>query len=192
MPPCLSCRVTTIYWIISAIREQVIALHIPADAGKLTVRIDEPSYGRVIIPALEEVEPGFGIVVIPAVTQGIDRADIGAGGIGDGKQLAPRVIGIFGDHRSGRTVQADHVALQAIAIIIPCTVQLERIRGALLIVMERQHLIAGLFGQQLATYSIIFCRHTVNGLLRAHTVRTVAVRERFAALRYGGQFTPVL
>ena len=73
-----------IHRVVLAICEQVIALHISADAGKLTVHIDEPSYGRVIIPALEEVEPGFGIVVIPAVTQGIDRADIGAGGIGDG------------------------------------------------------------------------------------------------------------
>ena len=53
-----------IHRVVLAIREQVIALHISADAGKLTVRIDEPSHGRVIIPALEEVEPGFGWILL--------------------------------------------------------------------------------------------------------------------------------
>ena len=63
---------------------------------------------------------------------------------------------------------------------------------ALIIVMERQYPVAGLFGQQLATYSIILRRHAVNGFLCAHTVRAVVVREGFAVLRHGGQFTSVL
>ena len=178
--------------VVLAIREQVIALYIAADTGKLTVRIDEPSHGRIVIPALEEVEPGFGIVVIPAVTQGIECADVGVGGVSDIQQLAPWVVGITHDLRAGINVQADHIALQIPVIVVSGTIQFDRNRSALIVVIERQHPVAGLFGQQLATYSIILCRHTVNGFLRAHTVRTVAVRKRFSALRHGGQFPSVL
>ena len=60
-----------VYRVIRTVSKQIIALNVAISAQHI-VRVDEPSHGRVTIPALEEVEPGFGIIVILAVAQRVD------------------------------------------------------------------------------------------------------------------------
>ena len=43
----------------------------------MSIRINEPAVGKVVVPALEVVKARFAVVVIAAVTQGIDVPDEG-------------------------------------------------------------------------------------------------------------------
>ena len=53
----------------------------PLTSTEISVGVNEPADGRVIIAALEIVEAGLGVIVIAAVAQGVEVGD--AGGIGE-------------------------------------------------------------------------------------------------------------
>ena len=88
-------------WAVVTVCKHIIAQESLAGGGH-SICIDEPLHNRVIVPALEIVEAGFCIVIVASVSQGIDIADVGAGGnggavaVGDAENLAPGVVGIDG------------------------------------------------------------------------------------------------
>lgn len=49
--------------------------------SKLSIRIDEPAVGEVIVPALEVIEARFAVVIVTTVAQGVNVPDEGGGSI---------------------------------------------------------------------------------------------------------------
>ena len=97
-----------IHRVVEAIRKHVLVQK--AITGlHISIPIDKPAGLRVVVSALEIIQPQIGIVVIPSVPYRVDVADErGAGlhnsrGVGHGKHLAPRVVGVF-RHRVGVSV----------------------------------------------------------------------------------------
>ena len=94
-------------WIISHNRIIItIRIHIVTRQSRsgadITIRIQEPSPLRVIVPALQIVQPRIGIVVVPPVPEGVQRADNlllrrgGPGGIRIG-EVAPGIVSVGAD-----------------------------------------------------------------------------------------------
>ena len=84
-----------IHWIISAIGKQVIT-DIISSLCHQGICIQETSYFRVIVAALQEVIAAFFIIVVAPVTEGILSQDLFIGLIGrvDREELSPGIIGV--------------------------------------------------------------------------------------------------
>ena len=110
----------------------------------IRIRVNKPPHLGVIIAAVEVVESRLVVVVIATITNGVDDSDLGAVkdlltvGIRHRQQLAPRVVFVVGDHRAGGVDQADDVPLPVVQVIIPHTVELEAVHGAVLVVQIGQ------------------------------------------------------
>ena len=76
-----------------AVRKHVISGK-SLSRGSIAVRIDKPSPGGVIVPAVQVVQPRFGVVDIPAITQGIRSAEGGSHGAVGGQGRAPGVVAV--------------------------------------------------------------------------------------------------
>ena len=79
--------------------------------GNITVRIDEPSYLRVVKTAIEIIPSGFGIVVISAIPEGVGSTQGGSHGTGGGLDIALGVVVVSGNGCSVGIVNANNVAL---------------------------------------------------------------------------------
>ena len=70
---------------------------------KDSIRIQESFSLRIIIPGIEVIEAGLRIVVVIPVAEGVDvghmvgvAGNVVAVAVGDGKGIAPRVVGVAG------------------------------------------------------------------------------------------------
>ena len=95
----------------------------PLTSTEISVGVDEPADGRVIIAALEVVEAGLGVVIIAAVAQGVDVGD--AGGISEDFRtavvhcaVAPCIIVVERDHSARRIKDGRHVTLCVDKVIV--------------------------------------------------------------------------
>lgn len=82
------------------------------------VRIDEPANRCVVVSRIEVVEARFGIVVITSVTERVVRAEGGSEGAGDGKNVAPRVVGIFDNDLARGGQNCENIAAEVLAEIV--------------------------------------------------------------------------
>ena len=64
------------------------------------------------------VEARFGIVVITSVTERVVRAEGGREGAGHGKNVAPRVVGIFDNNLARGGQNCKNIAAEVLAEII--------------------------------------------------------------------------
>ncbi len=70
--------------------------------GHITVRVEKPAHGGVVVAGLEIVPIRFGVVDVVFVTQRIDDAEVLAGDGGGNGDAAVSVIGIV-RHRSAES-----------------------------------------------------------------------------------------
>ena len=82
------------------------------------VRIDEPANLCVVVSRIEVVEARFGIVVVTAIAERVVRAEGGSEGAGDGKNVAPRVVGIFDNNLARGGQNCENIAAEVLAEIV--------------------------------------------------------------------------
>ena len=82
------------------------------------VRIDEPADLCVVVSRIEVVEARFGIVVITSVTERVVRAEGGRESACDGKNVAPRVVGIFDNDLARGGQNCENIAAEVLAEIV--------------------------------------------------------------------------
>ena len=115
-----------------------------------TIRTDEPSKLRTIVPAVEVVQPRFGVVIIPPVAEWILFAHGVAAGVGDGT-LAPGVVAVLGDHLArGGPHDGDDIPLHVVKVIIQRVPVGEAHPLARAVVEEQHGGVPGLLRQNLA------------------------------------------
>ena len=89
----------------------------------MSIRVDEPVVGEVIVPALEVVKARFAVVIVTTVTQGIDMPDEGrirglfAVSTMHGV-VAPRAVVVGRGERAVRVQQRNDVALRVEDVVI--------------------------------------------------------------------------
>lgn len=115
-------------WVISHNRIIItIRIHIVTQQSRsgadITIRIQEPSPLRVIVPALQIVQPRVRIVVIPPIPERIERADNPLltrcrARLGGNRAVAPCVIGVRAYLGSVFRVDGDDVPLQVLLEVI--------------------------------------------------------------------------
>ena len=147
-----------------------------------TIRTDEPSKLRTIVPAVEVIQPRFGIVVIAPVAEGILFAHGVAGGIGDGA-FAPGVVAVPGHHlaRSGPH-DGDDIPLHVVEVIIQRVAVGEAHPLARTVVEEQHNAVPGFLGQDLAAVEEKLRLGAVHRLGRADAVGVVLVAVGIAAV----------
>mgnify|MGYP007106265450 CR=1 FL=1 len=89
----------------------------PLTSTEISVGVNEPADGRVIIAALEIVEAGLGVVVIAAVAQGVEVADRRVAAVVH-RAAAPRAVVVGRDHGTGRVEDGRHVTLCIDKVIV--------------------------------------------------------------------------
>ena len=89
----------------------------------MSIRVDEPVVGEVIVPALEVVKARFAVVIVTTVTQGIDMPDEGrirglfAVSTMHGV-VAPRAVVVGRGERAVRVQQRNDVALRVEDVVV--------------------------------------------------------------------------
>ena len=89
----------------------------------MSIRVDEPVVGEVIVPALEVVKARFAVVIVTTVTQGIDMPDEGrirglfAVSTMHGV-VAPRAVVVGRGERAVRVQQRNDVALRVENVVV--------------------------------------------------------------------------
>ena len=118
----MSSRIYIINWIIIT-----ISIHVIPGKGSvgvhISIRIQEPSPLRVIVPALQIVQPRVRIVVIPPIPERIERADNPLlnrcrARLGGNRAVAPCVIGVRAYLGSVFRVDGDDVPLQVLLEVV--------------------------------------------------------------------------
>ena len=112
----------------------------PLTSTEISVGVNEPAVGKVVVPALEVVKARFAVVVVAAVTQGIDVPD--EGGIRGlfavstmHRIVTPRAVVVGRGERAVRVQQRNDVALRVEDIVV------ER-RGRAVVVDHGERLVA--------------------------------------------------
>ena len=82
------------------------------------VRIDEPADLCVVVSRIEVVEARFGIVVVTAIAERVVRAESRSKRAGHGKNIAPRVVGIFDNDLARGGQNCENIAAEVLAEIV--------------------------------------------------------------------------
>ena len=82
------------------------------------VRINKPANLCVVVSRIEVVEARFGIVVITSVTERVIRAESRSKRTGHGKNIAPRVVGIFDNDLARGGQNCENIAAEVLAEIV--------------------------------------------------------------------------
>ena len=114
------------YGRIMAIAEHIIAQQTLPGAGK-RICVDEPTYLRIIITALEIIQPGFSIVDVATVAQRVHLPQGIRHTSGDGKDVTPCIVGILHDSSSAGVQDGDNITLQILHIVIDGIIECNRI-----------------------------------------------------------------
>ncbi len=168
----------------------------PLTSTEISVGVNEPADGRVIIAALEIVEAGLGIIVIAAVAQGVEVGD--AGGIGEDfrtavihRAVAPGVIVVGRSEFAVRVQQRNDVALRVENVVV------ER-RGRAVVIDHGERLVAivvdklkcfavPLLPHDLAGERGVVVRRAIDRFAGADTGHVVGVGDLLAVDRCGGK-----
>ena len=89
----------------------------PLTSTEISVGVNEPADGRVIVATLEVIEAGLGVVVIAAVAQGVEVADRRVAAVVH-RAAAPRAVVVGRDHGTGRVEDGRHVTLCIDKVIV--------------------------------------------------------------------------
>ena len=124
--------INSVSWIVATIHKQIIIT-------KIIIRINPPPNLRIVISALEVIESGFAVVDVAAVAEGVILAEGRFHGAGDGKGLAPGVIGIADHLIAGAVHKSDHVTLKVQDEVIDFAVVADRHRPSFSVIGQIQN-----------------------------------------------------
>ena len=82
------------------------------------VRIDEPTNLCVVVSRIEVVEAALVVVIIPAIAEWVIRAESRSKRTGHGKNIAPRVVGIFDNNLARGGQNCENIASEVLAEIV--------------------------------------------------------------------------
>ena len=90
----------------------------PLACTSISIRVNKPFYGWIIIPTLEIIESGFRVVVVTTVTDGVDMVQVGGCVIGAVQRIAPGVVDVIGYGSAAGIYDANDITLQIQNIIV--------------------------------------------------------------------------
>ena len=168
----------------------------PLTSTEISVGVNEPAVGKVVVPALEVVEARFAIVVIATVTKGVDVPDEGGirglfavstmHGI-----VAPRAVVVGRGERAVRVQQRNDVALRVEDVVIErrgrAVVVDHGERLVAVVIHELEGLIAPSLPHDLAGKRCVVVRRAVDRFTGADTGHVVSIGDLLAVDRRGGE-----
>ena len=142
------------------------------------IRINKPTYLRVIVPRLQVIEPRLGIIIIPSVPERIHTRHCS----GCGNYIAPCVIFVCRNRCSACVVDCNNVSLKILsehiavkgAYRIACCAVLEAYRRTRLIINIYQQCVSELLGYEQVSVINVFVNDTIYSL--AYSQARFAVR----------------
>ena len=139
------------------------------------IRIDKPTYNRIVIPTLEIIHSDLVIVVVSAVTIRIYRCDRALGSIAYNSADTPRIVGILRNSLYILIDNRNDIALQILYKVVRFTV-VDDSADAVLIIVKRDDCVAApyLF-QNLRSVEHVGMLDTIYGLRGTNSVRIVGV-----------------
>ena len=140
-----------------------------------TIRINEPTYNRIVIPALEVIQRGINIEIVPAVSERINCCNRAFGGIGNDGADTPRIVGIPCD---GVRVLIDNpydIALKVLLEVERFIVIDDTANAFLVIVKRNKRIAAPSLAKYLRSVKCVGMLYTVYGLGCAYAVGVVGV-----------------
>ena len=168
----------------------------PLTSTEISVGVNEPAVGKVVVPALEVVEARFAIVVIATVTKGVDVPDEGGirglfavstmHGI-----VAPRAVVVGRGERAVRVQQRNDIALRVEDVVVERrgrAIVIDHGERLVAIVIDKlERLAAPLLPHDLAGERGVVVRRAVDRLAGADTGHIVGVGNVLAVDRRGGE-----
>ena len=179
----------------------------PLTSTEISVGVNEPAVGKVIVPALEVVKARFAVVVVTAVAQGVDVPDEGrirglfAVSTMHGV-VAPRAVVVGRGERAVRVQQRNDVALRVEDVVVElrCLAVLvdhgERLVAVVIHELEGLHRLANrvvaiarlpLLPHDLAGERGVIVRRAIDRFAGADTGHIVGVGNVLAVDRRGGK-----
>ena len=162
----------------------------PLTSTEISVGVNEPADGRVIIAALEIVEAGLGVVVIAAVAQGVEVADRRVAAVVH-RAVAPCIIVVGCSDLAARIEDGGHIALRVEDVVI-------ELRCLAVLVDHGERLVAVVI-DELKRFAVPLLAHDLAGergvgvgrvadlLAAADTGHVVGVGDLLAVDRCGGE-----
>ena len=162
----------------------------PLTSTEISVGVNEPADGRIIIAALEIVEAGLGVVVIAAVAQGVEVADRRVAAVVH-RAVAPCIIVVGCSEFAARIEDGGHIALCIDKVIVqlrlrPMLID-HRERLVAVVVDKLEGLIAPLLTHDLAGERGVVVRRAIDRFAGADTGHIVGVGNVLAVDRRGGK-----
>ena len=112
-------------WVIVTICKHIISNH-TLPSGNIHISIEESTYGRIIIPALQIIEPRLLVVHITAIPQRIQLSKLA----GRCKDLAPDIVIVVCALHAVGGFEAYYIALQVGDVVVDSPVVDQRERCA--------------------------------------------------------------
>ena len=156
----------------------------------MSIRIDEPAVGKVVVPALEVVEAGLGVVVIAAVAQGVEVANRRVAAVVH-RAVAPGVIVVGCSDLAARIEDGGHIALCTDKVIVQLRLRpmlVDHRKGLAAVVVDKLKCFAvPLLPHDLAGERRVIVRRAVDRLTGADAGHVVGVGNLLAVDRCGGE-----
>ena len=168
----------------------------PLTSTEISVGVNEPAVGEVIVPALEVVKARFAVVVVTAVTQGIDVPDEAGGSVLLSVRImhgvvAPCAVVVGRGEGAVRVQQRDDIALRVKDIVVErrgrAVVVDHGERLVAVVIHELERLIAPLLPHDLAGERGVIVRRAVDRFAGADAGHVVGVGDLLAVDRRGGE-----
>ena len=168
----------------------------PLTSTEISVGVNEPAVGKVIVPALEVVEARFAVVIVTTVAKRVDVPD--EGGIRGlfavstmHGVVTPRAVVVGRGERAVRVQQRNDVALRVEDVVIKRrgrAVVVDHGERLVAVVIDKlERLIAPLLPHDLAGERGVIVRRAVDRFAGADTGHVVGVGDLLAVDRRGGK-----
>ena len=170
----------------------------PLTSTEISVGVNEPAVGKVIVPALEVVEARFAVVIVTTVAKRVDVPD--EGGLRNLRTfvivhgiVAPRAVVVGRGEGAVRVQQRDDIALRVEDVVVElrCLAVLvdhgERLVAV--VIHELEGLIAPSLPHDLAGKRRVVVRRAVDRFTGADTGHVVSIGDLLAVDCRGGELT---
>ena len=172
----------------------------PLTSTEISVGVNEPAVGEVIVPALEIVKARFAVIIVTTVTQGVDVPD--EGGIRGlfavstmHGVVAPRAVVVGRGERAVRVQQRNDVTLRVEDVVVERRGRAVAIdhgeRLVAVVIHELEGLIAPSLPHDLAGERGVIVRRAVDRFTGADTGHVISIGDLLAVDRRGGELTPL-
>ena len=142
----------------------------------ITIRINKPANLCVVVSRIEVVEARFGIVVVTAIAERVVRAEGGRESACDGKNVAPRVVGIFDNDLARGGQNCENIASEVLAEIVIFAAVSNAENAAVFVIEIRLNGSVSVFAYYLRAVELVSRSYSVDGLRGSNSVFVIVVR----------------